>query len=95
MNELFAIAPSLSPRLKWMQENNVTVKDNGGGHQPGDECPETGARLYRYCASRPNSHFMIGLLIATRTGWGDTEDEAIVDLAKKLNLRLWNEQAQP
>ena len=25
------------------------------------------------------------------TGYGDTEDEAIVALAKKLNLKLWNE----
>lgn len=86
-DELFQIDETLSPRLKWIRENRIEVVDAGIDHEPGDTCPDTGQQLYRYHA------FLGGKCTKTsaRFGSGDTEDEAIVDLAKKLNLKLWNE----
>lgn len=37
------------------------------------------------------AHYQDGILVFLDRANGDTEDEAIVALAKKLNLKLWNE----
>lgn len=83
MNELFHIAPSLSPRLKWMQEHQITLIDRGPTFQPGDECELTGKRLYRYQCESPE------LLIPCLGG--DTELRALEMFAAALSLPLWNE----
>lgn len=79
MTELFDIEPSLSPRLKWMQEHKVRVTEVARHFQD-----EFG--LPAWCAHSTEQN---------PEGTGDTEDEALVDLARKLGIRLWNEQAQP
>ena len=84
---LFDIPESPSPRLKWMRDNQIRIIHNGDV-SPGDE-DEWGNRLSPFCAtkSKPGN-----LVFADHvTGWGDTEDEAIVELAKKLSIPLWNE----
>ena len=85
MSELFDIPETLSPRLKWMREHSIEVVDSGLDHDPGDECEVTGDRLYRYWA------VIEGTVCTNEEAGGDTEDAAIVALAKKLNLKLWNE----
>ena len=85
-DELFQIDESLSPRLRWMRENRIELVDSGLDHEPGDECEITGNRLYRYWAFQGGKQTKTEIAEAG----GDTEDEAIVALAKKLNLTLWN-----
>jgi len=82
---LFDLPCDPSPRLKWLHENKIEVVDSGLDHEPGDECEITGNRLYRYWA------VIEGTVTDLEEAGGDTEDEAIVALAKKLNLKLWNE----
>ena len=82
---LFDIPETPSPRLKWMRDNKIEVVDSGLDHEPGDECEITGNRLYRYWA------VIEGTVFENEEAGGDTEDEAIVGLARKLNLKLWNE----
>lgn len=87
MSDLFPIEETLSPRLKWMRDNGIRIIHNNDV-SPGDE-DEWGNRLSPFCAtkSKPGT-----LVFADHVNaWGDTEDEAIVALAKKLNLKLWNE----
>ena len=87
MSELFDIKPSLSPRLKWMRHHQIEIVDSGLDHEPGDECEITGNRLYRFWAFQGGKQTNTEISEAG----GDTEDEAIVTLAKKMNLKLWNE----
>lgn len=93
MNELFPVEEVLSPRLQWLKDNCISVIDNGSYFEPGAECPETGATIHRYCAHP----YPAGTKLFDErvTGWGDTEYEAIVAVAKKLSLRLWNEPPTP
>ena len=81
---LFDLPESPSPRLKWMRHHKIEVADSGLDHEPGEQCEITGNRLYRYWA------FIATVTDNVEEG-GDTEDEAIVALANKLNLKLWNE----
>ena len=85
MSDLFPIEETLSPRLKWMRQHKIEVVDSGLDHEPGEKCAHTGNRLYRYWA------VIEGTVSELEEAGGDTEDEAIVNLAKKLNLKLWNE----
>lgn len=86
-DELFQIDETLSPRFRWMREKNIEVVDSGIDHEPGDECELTGNRLYRFWAWQTCKRTKT----ESASAGGDTEDEAIVELAKKLNLKLWNE----
>jgi len=82
---LFDLPESPSPRLQWLRKHKIDIVDSGLDHEPGDECEITGNRLYRFWAQVgewPDAHEEAG---------GDTEDEAILNLARKLNLKLWNE----
>ena len=80
MSELFDIEPSLSPRLKWINEHQFRTH-----HAPWiEEGP--------WSAWGPQNETPEGLPMDPEAcGFGMTEDDAIVDPAKKLNLKLWNE----
>ncbi len=53
---------------------------------PGDECEFSGETLYPWCAFTGLPRFP-----RPDAGYGNTEDEAIADLAKRKGWRLWNE----
>lgn len=83
-DNLFEIEESPSPRLNWLRRHGIHITDNGNDYKPGEEDEITGERLYRYwatCFSIPSKP----------EAGGDTEDEAIVSLAKIIPLKLWNE----
>ena len=63
------------------------ILDSGIDHEPGDCCEITGNRLFRYWAFQGGKQTKTEIAEAG----GDTEDEAIVNLAKKLSIPLWNE----
>ena len=76
MNELFKIPETLSPRLQWMRDHDVkTIPDAWDSFYE----RERWAAYTGTIADMPELYY------------GDTEDEAIVDLAKKNNLKLCNE----
>lgn len=86
-DELFTIELQDSPRLAWLKNHEVKIIRNQGV-SPGDECPESGEPIYPWCAFVGESEF------PKPDGWmgcGDSEHEAIVDLAIKRGWRLWNE----
>ena len=92
-DDLFTIEPSNSPRLKWMELNKIKTH-----HAPHcEEYPWTAAAL-------TNDHWKRGADIGEamaeecviydnsgRIGYGKTELDALADLARKFNLKLWNE----
>jgi hypothetical protein len=84
---LFDIPESPSPRLQWLRDHQIDIIDNGIDYKPGDCCEIFGNRLFRYWALQGGKQTKTELSEAG----GDTEDEAIVNLARKLNLKLWNE----
>ena len=79
MSDLFSIEESKSPRLLWMERHGVTVRR----YRP-DEFDYLAGQDFAWMASN-----------GTETAQGDTEDEAITQLALKLGIRLWNEGGQP
>jgi hypothetical protein len=87
MNELFTIQPQDSPMLAWLKKHRVSTKHNES-IEPDEECLETGETLFPWCAFVGANTFPKpdGLM-----GCGNTEHEAIVDLAIKRGLKLWNE----
>ena len=75
--ELFTIPETKSPRLCWLEKHGVTCYKSEYDHAgPTDPDELWRARI----ASNPVE------------GKGATMDDAIVDMAKRLNLKLWNEQ---
>lgn len=84
MSELFTIPETLSPRLKWMREQSIHIIDNG----------PVGEGESRYCAYQGVAG-RTGMFVWDWTGYGQTEDEALVQLCKKLDLLLWNESPGP
>ncbi len=80
MSELFNIPETLSPRLRWMEKHGITIEDGGIDHDDGDECEITGNQCFRYYA-----------ICGEQAAGGHTKDDAIIALAIKLQLRLWNE----
>ena len=83
MSDLFPIEETLSPRLKWMRENDIDAQ----------EC-EIDSYFFDRLVTRPQwvawSKKKAAKAVA-RYEFGDTEDDAIVALAKKMNVKLWNE----
>ena len=83
MSDLFDIPETLSPRLKWMRENDIDVQ----------EC-EIHSYFFDRLVTRPQwvawSKKKATKAVA-RYEFGDTKDDAIVALAKKMNVKLWNE----
>ena len=86
MNDtLFDLPICESPRLKWIRERNVSTKLNENV-QPGDEDEFSVETIYPWCAYVGTPDFP-----RPDAGYGNTEEEAIVDLAKLKGWRLWNE----
>jgi hypothetical protein len=81
VNELFHIEETLSPRLKWMREHEVTI----------DRVPAEDVALYR-SMSVPAVHAISPKYIAI--GSGDTEDEALSSFCRLNLVPLWNEPQQ-
>lgn len=79
MNELFDLAPSLSPRLLWMREHGVQTRET----------------THEERFSDIDDHWLAWLEVGVFGGSGMTEDEAIVDMAKNLGIPLWNEPSHP
>ncbi len=91
MDTLFEMPIVLSPRLRWIAANNILTH-----HAP--HCPEA-----PWMAVQPfdeDNGKTIGECMCDnganyeayqRCGYGHTEDDAIVQLCRKLNIRLWNE----
>ena len=77
MNELFDIPETKSPRLKWMEAHLIAVGENIFTPTHSDD--------FRHGYTRRAD-------CATGSGYGNTDDEALVDLAKRQGWRLWNEQ---
>ena len=76
---LFDMPDDPSPRLKWMREQGVKTH-----HAPHCEDSPWCAWFWDNCEN--------GLPIdPERCGYGMTEQDAVVDLAKKNNVKLWNE----
>ena len=75
-DELFQIEQFKSPRLKWMERHHLKIH-----HQPYDHAGPLD-KEEQYAAI----HGM------TAIGYGATPDDALTDAAKKLNIRLWNEE---
>jgi hypothetical protein len=84
VSDLFHIEESLSPRLKWMQEHKVCTEfEETAVTRPKDYPWEAYSHVDDLDDDEddPTPYY----------GWGATEEEAIVDFARKNNLRLWNE----
>lgn len=75
MSDLFNIPASKSPRLLWLEKHCITVS-----FVPADPI------AYREFWNA--KHISETRLVMAQ---GDTEDEALVNLAKELGIRLWNE----
>ena len=82
---LFDLPETKSPRLKWMDEKNVSTHFNKDV-QAGDEDEFSGEPIRPWAAFVGESRFP-----RPDAGFGDTEHEAIVDLAIKKGWKLWNE----
>lgn len=80
MSDLFTIEPSLSPRLAWMEKHRIQTKHAGFG-----PAVHTQWTAWRNCEIYDHPH-------DGNAAEGETEDEAIVALAQKLGLKLWNEE---
>lgn len=90
MNELFPIEETLSPRLKWMKDKGVLTHHNSDCEPP-----------WLAIQKMPGHQGTIGEIMAQwcrlyddhgYSGYGETEDEAIADLARNRKILLWNEQ---
>ena len=89
MSELFEIPVSESPRLKWIRTRDVRTHFNKD-IEIGEEEEFSGDTLYPWCAFTGGYRFP-----RPDAGYGNTEDEAIVSLAKLKGWRLWNEEIKP
>lgn len=72
-DDLFPVEESLSPRLRWLREHDVVTWRTEGCKMP-------------WSASHSQD---IKTTARTRFGEGDTEDEAIVALARANKWPLW------
>jgi len=91
MNDtLFEIPEQLSPRLAWIKEHQVRTH-----HKPGTD-PETSywlpwsAWLPKHDFS-PTERGCFALAYEHFVGYGLTEEDAIIDLAKVEKIKLWNQ----
>lgn len=81
---LFDLPVQKSPRLLWLEAHRVTTK-HWPGVSFGDE-DEFGNEMFPWTAfvgGVDDLHIFVGA--------GDTEQDAIVDLAVKKGWKLWNE----
>lgn len=90
MSDLFIIEPSLSPRLKWIAEHGILIH-----HAPHcDEdpwmaiipmeghCGSVGEIMAEWCGLYDDCDLI---------GYGQTEDEALIQCAIKNKITLWNQ----
>lgn len=88
---LFEVPTVLSPRLKWMASSGILTHHTEGFGEtawmalmPFDK--DKGKDIMTIFAESCRLYDESG-----QCQYGPTEDDAIVALAKKLNLKLWNE----
>ena len=88
MSELFTIPECKSPRLQWIEENGiVTAQGNSGKWY---------AVLPKEDEESSDPADLAMLYDGTmRCAKGQTEDDALANLAKAIGLRLWNERGMP
>jgi len=86
---LFPVEESLSPRLAWIRRNHVVTYRSDvepvcwfAGKA---DAPVTDVASWFVEETSANGD--------SRIGEGDTEDEAIAELARKHGMKLWNEGA--
>lgn len=90
MTDLFPIEPSPSPRLLWIARHGIVVGKHPMGnaysailadeehqHMTAAEILEAHGHYYALCHG-----------VAS----GPTEEDALVDLAKRAGIKLWNEE---
>lgn len=87
---------SISPRLRWMQKHGCITMSFDEAHRWGewdkwiagfaDGVTGSDAIAQWFCDETGRNG-------ETTVGVGATEDEAIVDLAQKFQVRLWNEES--
>jgi hypothetical protein len=91
MTELFDIPESKSPRLQWIEDMGILthraphMPEPWMAIQPLEEDKGKGIPTIMSESCRIYDD-------ANLVGYGQTEDEAITNLAKNLGLRLWNER---
>ncbi len=86
VDELFSIPEVLSPRLAWIKKHEIRTH-----HHEHSEMPWA-AWLPAHDYSKEHSgcyHPAHG----DQAGFGMTEEEAVIDLAKTQRMPLWNEPA--
>ncbi len=88
-DELFSVPVQKSPKLRWMERHRIKVK-HFQDVEPGDE-DEFENEVYPYVARKADFE-MYDLVPDSWLGVGNTEDEALVDYARKRGLLLWNEE---
>jgi hypothetical protein len=82
--ELFPVSDTKmdSPRLAWLKRHDVSVDKEWDDYF--DEFVFVAKIMKLYTGGIYRYSYMVGK--------GDTEDDALCDLAKKHGLRLWNEE---
>jgi len=87
VSELFSIEETLSPRLRWISEHEVRTHLQELMREEGSPWS---AWLPRHDWDNKCST-CYGAEFEDLVGFGMNKDDAIVDLALKNNLKLWNE----
>ena len=78
--DLFPDAVGDSPKAAWFKQHGIKTHDRGAGDL--GEGDATGERILRWTCEGVRGH----------TGYGDTEDEALADWARRNRVRFWNER---
>jgi hypothetical protein len=89
MSELFDIPECKSPRLKWIEENGILTGYNGNTSTWYAVLPKRGDEQRDIRQLVTDYHHT---LASYRVAKGQTEDDALTNLAKPIGLRLWNER---
>ena len=90
MDELFNIPVCESPRLKWLKKHDVKTQHRPGINV-GDE-DKFGNALWPWEAGTSHGLSPERIDAGTFSQGGETEDEAIANLAKWQGWKLWNEE---
>jgi hypothetical protein len=90
MSDLFDVPISKSPRLQWIEEMGILT--HRASHMPDpwmaiqplieDNDKDIPTIMLESCRIYDDANLI---------GYGQSEDEAITNLAKNIGLRLWNE----
>ncbi len=82
-DELFEVEEVKSPRLLWIEKHGIST--HHAAFLADDDLP--------WSAWFPSNEHSSGLpLDPEACGYGITENEAIIDLAVKKKIKLWNEE---